>query len=349
MYDVRLIKKTMLLSIAACLLLACVALSCDSLTSERSDYIRTEELPNLRFGARVTGCSTDRGATNAVWAASDEEIWHYDGSSWRRQYKEDQGRIMDIYCLDKEHVWAAVNKMFPGLETSSTFVLFYDGTNWSRQFECGGLPSDIFALDENHVWLVAPKGGGVSGIYFFDGSQWSEMTAPADEVCISVSASDPSVIWVGTMSGSIYRFDGMSWNKAYSAPGMIKEISALDHGHAWATAADLKSEIAVGYILFYDGVNWNTQFELEDGEFTSIDALGPQSVWASFNFDKVRKDLGEQGYVNITEGRLYAFNGNGWELQWQEYPELIEDLYVQDIDHVWLASILSGIFTLTRP
>lgn len=336
-------------SISACLLLASLALSCSPTTGVRSEYTRTEELPNLRHFTRITGCSTDRGATNAVWASSGEEIWHHDGSSWRRQYKEDKGMIMDIYCLDEKHVWAAGQNLYSEHETDSTFVLFYDGNNWSRQYECGGSPWDIFALDENHVWLVAPKGGGVSGIYFFDGSQWSELIAPADEVCMSISASDPSAIWVGTVEGSIYRFDGISWNKAYSAPGMIKEIFALDHGYAWATAADLKSEKPVGYILFYDGANWNTQFELENGEFTSLYALGPQSVWASFNFNKERRDLGENGYVDITEGRLYSFNGDGWQLQWQEYPEYIEDLYVQDVDHIWLASIFDGVFTLTRP
>lgn len=334
-------NKIIVSGVALCLLIVLPVLSCKpSVGSGQEDagqYVKSEQAGERINAKRISGCGPDN-----IWAAGFEGIYHNDGSSWdRRDY--DDNKIVDVYSLDENHVWAVGYEYPPELETFRTYVLFYDGATWSRQFECEGLPWGILALDTSHVWFAA----GRNGIYSYDGTLWSRIAAPDDEVCMSVTASDASEVWVGMVSSSIYQLDGTNWTKRYEGIGMVDNLFALDRNHVWATARDGLQ--GTGYILFYDGENWSIQDELRDGGFTSIYALDPEHVWASANFNKEKVSLGEQGYVDMTEGRVYFFDGDTWNLRWQGYPELLEDLYVQDADHVWATSFLSGVFTLVRP
>lgn len=329
---------------ALILLIAFMAPSCDSTTvREQAEYVVCDYFPDLRTS---TGCSMDGSSADDIWFIRVEEIWHYDGTSWSRQYYE-QGVIFNaITCLDDNHVWAAGEDFTPGREESRSYVYFYDDTGWSKQFECDGLSWDISAFDSEHVWLTAP--GVSSGVYFYDGKQWSEMPpVPDDEYLTSICASGPTEVWGGTPSGSIYEFDGSAWNKSYQGSDMIQDIAVLDHDRVWAASGSIGST-GTGCVLFYDGTCWNVQLEAENGQFTSLDVKGPQSVWATCNINRGKTYLGDNE-VDIPEGRLYYSEGRDWDAQWQEYPEMLEDMYVQDAGHIWMVSVTSGVYLLGRP
>ena len=207
----------------------------------------------------------------------------------------------------------------------------------------------VYALDEDHVWFT----DGWVGVYCYDGQQWLLAPAPNDQICESITAVDASGVWVGMRTGSIYRLNGMTWEKDYESGNLIESMFALDRYHVWATDRATGTDRDIGYILFYDGEDWSVQFELKKSRITSVFALDPQHVWASAEYIKGKRLIAEDQYGEITEGRIYFFDGNAWELLWQgnqesEQDMCIHDLYVQDENRLWLTSIHYGLFCLEK-
>ena len=81
------------------------------------------------------------GYIQGIWGTSSSDIYfvggngsivHYDGSGFEKMESRTEAPIINIWGLDKEHVWAVAYTNSPTIKNK---VLFYDGDMWSFIYE----------------------------------------------------------------------------------------------------------------------------------------------------------------------------------------------------------------------
>ena len=148
-------------------------------------------------------------------------------------------------------------------------------------------------------------------------SPWDFQTVEGDSSLLSVSAADPSHVWV-VGGGPVYFFDGVSWNtQVQSLETEPLDVSAADPTHIWACGGDGK-----GVVFASDGKTWNKQFETGDKSMGVIAAADPSQVWAAATN---QADTGTN---------IYFFNGASWSLQYSADIH-VQDMSAVDARHAW--------------
>lgn len=97
-----------------------------------------------------------------VWALDIEDyaserwfrVLFHDGNAWSEQARLEDD-LVAIAAADASHAWAAGNAENMG----GGFIVFFDGSRWSRQYEAGEVVfQDIAAADADHVWALGLTG-----------------------------------------------------------------------------------------------------------------------------------------------------------------------------------------------
>jgi hypothetical protein len=238
------------------------------------------------------------------------EILFSNGNTWAEQFNHERLMLADVYALDKNRVWVVGSKVAE--DDDSGKIYLYDGFSWKEESEAQELPSfiGIFPLDENHIWATA------KGIYFFNGSEWSQQLE-SKERFQAIYAMRDRAAWAVSETGTVYRFDGFSWNEQQKLPFSEERffisqarLYAIDESHAWAALYDSTSERCK--IFFFDGSSWNEQLTLPKTMLvTGIHAWGEKHVWASCG-----------SAFNISCPILF-FDGRGWSIQKECHESLI--------------------------
>lgn len=223
---------------------------------------------------------------NNVMACGGSEngvVFHYDGESWEKIHEVEDLLLDTVFYLDPAHAWAAGLKK----DHSGSLLLFFDGEGWSVQVDAAIHIQDICATGPENGWMVVEDAEGKSAVYRFDGSSWEKAFEPADaESLYGIAALDDSHAWaVGSSAagggtemysgGTIFRFDGNSWNREYQTLEELHRVTAVDSSHVWAVGGIGKS----GPVYAFDGTFWSKQFDGKEALF-DVCASDATHAWA---------------------------------------------------------------------
>ncbi|EPX57216.1 hypothetical protein D187_006970 [Cystobacter fuscus DSM 2262] len=151
------------------------------------------------------------------------------GTSYNTQSMYEE--LTDVHGLSQDTLFAV-----GGANTSSIYRFDKTSGNWSPET----IPSAAGSL--LGVWVVNPKlayAVGNNGTMFsWNGSNWSKfLPAPPGEHLSSVVAFGSRSIYISTLLGRVYRYNGSAWMKAFdlgsATPGQFRDIAANNPGDIW--------------------------------------------------------------------------------------------------------------------
>jgi uncharacterized protein with HEPN domain len=212
-----------------------------------------------------------------AWAGSQSgTIYFFNGSRWAEQHDFGDEVVVNIFALDRTHVWAV------GGNKSKSSIHFFNGDSWSEQTSLQGTDyssgfTDVFAVDTGHVWAVAQ-----TGFYFYDGRswsrQWTDRSGVRDVFVQGVAAADENHVWATSGNGDTYFSDGKSWRKLSQAGQSLSDkwcIAVASANCVWTAGKQ-------NFVSFWDGMKWSIQ-RGEGFQFTntgSISAADTEHVYS---------------------------------------------------------------------
>ena len=126
----------------------------------------------------------------------------------------------------------------------------------------GGWMNAIWGASANDVWICSA--GGYDRLWHFDGSEWKPWSKHIPSSLESLYGFASDNIWMGTMDGSIYHYDGKNWSVVYTYA--IKGMGEPDIFDLWGTSPSNIYAVGTvlpdegppyrGFVLHYDGKNW---------------------------------------------------------------------------------------------
>lgn len=241
---------------------------------------------------------------NYALSCFSNTIWLFDGSSWKEQWNIEGVDIGDVFVLNEREAWLTGYEYQPTEDKCGSAIYCYDGSSWEEIFCVDNYLLDvIIGIDSEHLWASGNRSYGMCKglILFNDGNGWEEQYDLADNVVVSdMTCTNANHVWaVGT---------------------------CVDSGYGYI---DPKGP---GYIYFFDGSSWRTQYKVEKEdnetiiELLGIDALDDEHVWAVGR--KVKGGI----YTNI----IYFYDGSNWSMQYEEVGDKgLSRVCAVDRSHVW--------------
>lgn len=208
--------------------------------------IPQSQLYSTGSGPGPATCSIDQVASNStefrgISGSSDGNviavghnglIYHYDGTSWDREYSSDQ----DLHAV------SVVNSSLAYAAGHNGRVLKFNGNNWSI---FGGTIDDedlngISAESASDIWIVGKK----ATLEFWDGINWTDMSGDSDADVdnnqeLRGSWADAANFYAVEKDGDLYHYDkslvSQSWAKIDSCSN-IDDIN-MDSKSIWGDGA----------------------------------------------------------------------------------------------------------------
>jgi hypothetical protein len=264
--------------------------------------------------------------------------------------------IQDLWVAPDGQVWAVGYATYEDpYEGGSGRILHYDGAEWSLD----SIPSvaevwSVTGSPQGRVWItaerLAPGGGPIDGgpLYTRDGSDhaWSRLFLPSGGEARFPWAWPDGQLWVGSLEGVIWNWDGALWSEL---PPLGEKFAAIMWGDskkdAWALASDPWK------VVHWDGTAWTPANVAPDGGTASMSGTSSTDVWACgswgvAHFDGTtwsrEKSSGiedpsgysiaahspTEAWIVADEGRrMYQWDGATW--QRREFTGLDEPVKVQ--------------------
>jgi len=238
-------------------------------------------------------------ADNNVWLVNDNEIWHYDGNSWTKNFTAVESYDFNsLFFLNTNLGWAV---------GGNGMIYKYNGITWTKVTSSVIGTSSIYSLvasSESDIWV-----SGIGEFFHFDGVNWTVYTVAASNI-YSMSMVSPSEIYAVDYHGRLLKWNGIGWAEiaitttyngysqvfAFSSNNIwlrsnkylhnyngnqlqllnddnssIKCFDMVNSNEAWA--ADYK-------IYFYNGTNWKEVQNPINSSITCIEMLNSKSGWA---------------------------------------------------------------------
>jgi hypothetical protein len=174
----------------------------------------------------------------------------------------------------------------PGVGTSTTLTMHWDGTSWSRVASPSPGSDElrgVSAISPDDAWAVGTSFVGTVGstlVGHWDGSSWTQVPSPSPgpnfNMLSAVSARSSTDVWaVGNYNPSsasrgqretlILHWDGSRWSQVPSpSPGPRKSflsgVTATSRNDAWAVGnfhPAIRSASADTLALHWDGTTWS--------------------------------------------------------------------------------------------
>jgi hypothetical protein len=223
------------------------------------------------------------GSATSVFVAGEDEILHYDGSTWSTQLLENSLSLSGIWATSATEAFAI--SLDPDDSYHHGSFLHYDGQAWSGMaapdpdvcFFCqvylgaiwGSSGQDVFAVG---TWFEDPHDEGAY-IAHYNGNAWVRMPVQNDLFVFAHDvwgSSGEDVYLVGSYSpprdddadpvieaGIILHYDGQEWSEVLHEPGLIFISVWGSSAHdIYATAYTL-ADPGVGTMWHFDGSHWS--------------------------------------------------------------------------------------------
>ena len=225
-----------------------------------------------------------------AWFGTAGGLLKFDGITWIMLYSDMMTSVESIAIDSLGNKWFGANGKF------GAGVYEFDGINWNIYTKFS--TDMVFNVNSVHSIIIDVEGnkwfGTDSGVYKFDGSQWTHYSISNGLAGINVCAiniDEQDTKWFGTIDG-VSEFDGTDWT-TYKTDGMpndkVRAVVLDSKDKKWFILSDLVAE--------FDGIDCNILFD-NDSVFVNTIAIDNQNnIW-----------LGTNGYY----GGVYEFDGTKW-------------------------------------
>lgn len=213
-------------------------------------------------------------------------IVNVQASSWTKASIPNDVSLVALDMVNSSDGWAV---------GGNGTVLHWDGTCWSN------IPSsttadfkdvEMVSSNEGYAIVVEDIARGPYSIYRWDGTSWTNSTA-IDGATQSIDIVNPSDGWAVGLSGVIFHWDGISWNRVESPINYpLESIDMVSSTDGWAVG-----QRAV--IIRWNGTSWNL---VRDPEFS-----GAPWLWS---VDMVNST---DGWAMGSGGDIMRWDGTHWE------------------------------------
>lgn len=181
-----------------------------------------------------------------------------------------------------------------------------------------------------------------SGVYRFDGNEWSEIPSSGLAMGDSVTAIEiDSADQLYVFSNQIYKFDGQTWTQitaadSFTSEGFIGEITLDSNDILWAlryTGAGTYADPRVAWVARFDGTRWSEPVAiLQDESVHSIKADDSGRLW-----------------LGIREGDLIALDTTRDALDQIGEPIHVTDSGIMEIafddaGRMWIGTLAGQVF-----
>jgi hypothetical protein len=155
----------------------------------------------------------------------------------------------------------------------------------------------VAAASATSAWAVGSfqdsSGNGHGLILHWDGSNWTQVTAPGDSKSLdAVTAVSAGDVWVAgdDTSGQAYlaHYDGTNWIQKpsnVSGQAFVSDLTATSSSDVWAVGAFDPAQTHP-LILHWDGTQWSQSLVSDlpqAASLTSVSASSPADAWAVGN------------------------------------------------------------------
>ena len=265
----------------------------------------------------VTVAGTD------AWAVGDDTnssglyrtlVEHYNGTKWATQKSPDPSTSDDflygVKAASTNDVWA-VGTFGPSPNSTSTLVLHYDGTSWTRQTSPS--PNSL----ANYLLGVSTTSSTNTFAVGYRGNLGAPMAMRADAQRPSplrVSGPPEATPSSATVSTLIEHYDGTSW-KVQSSPNpsgyenYLFGSSTFSTTNSWAAGFSRAAPGEGGSTLveYYNGTKWTKQSTPNPGgtngdALEAVSANSPSDVWAVGDYFTCPASTCEQGLILHNDG-----------------------------------------------
>jgi len=225
--------------------------------------------------------------TSSGWQV-ETLAYQYNGSAWSQLTVP--GSIPDT-AMDHIQAFSATDAWAAGTapnatDTGSTVGLVnWNGTTWTQVATSFSTTANltvnaISGDSASDIWVVgetATRGytGGTrtSVILHYNGSAWTQMTAPDNSGLLDVDAVSPTDAWAIAADGSVLNWNGSAWSVVTTVElSNDAAIAALSPTDVWVAQ--------LGGLAHYNGTSWTTS-SLPSGVnvLTTHAVLSPGYIW----------------------------------------------------------------------
>jgi photosystem II stability/assembly factor-like uncharacterized protein len=209
------------------------------------------------------------------WAVSKAgKIINYNGTGWVTQTSGTTNDLNGVYMLDASNGWI-VGKDEGGNEPDTGFVMHYDGSGWTRQFNASEELNKVFAVDPTHVWAVGKNGL----ILFYNGSTWTVQPSGTIKEISNIAFTSVNDGWAIGKGGLILHYKDGTWGN-YPKSGLpLKDLLCLSFDsptNGWAVGKS-------GVVLQYDGFEWFNQSGVKQSNYNAVGISGSTGFIAGDN------------------------------------------------------------------
>jgi len=241
--------------------------------------------------------------------------------------------LNDVDVISANNVWAvgSYGSFYNNWSNTNakTLTMRWEGAEWnvvpSPNLGLASVLHGVSAVSANDVWAVGCYSSNASGpcngtlIMHWDGTRWSQVSAPGDMPLYAVAAVSSNDVWaVG--GGSYYtltlHWDGTRWSRVSSpstyALNGLYDVAAISANDVWA----------VGYTGYYDGIDpnfeqvvlrWNgTQWSRlanPSPGFRPVNSLSAVSATSASDVWVVGHSSGSTGIQPV----IGRWNGSRWD------------------------------------
>jgi hypothetical protein len=215
---------------------------------------------------------------NEGWAADElGGVYHWDGASW--QTADETMFAEGVYSL-ANHIF------FPTADegwavSSSDGAVYWDGEKWQAYEALSPTTFEVIdtAVTNGQAWLIGSD-GNLNYLLYWDGQSWSSITAPPEGIIRGLSVVNENDIWaVGHDLFQdyplIWHWDGTAWSSLHSVPfpPPLNDFAMVGENEAWGVGDN-------GYILYWDGQQWNDFTGPTANNLNGVDFIAPDNGWA---------------------------------------------------------------------
>ncbi len=169
-------------------------------------------------------------------------------------------------------------------------------------------PVRIWGSAPNDVWIVGSAGSMANAVWHYDGTQWSRNLQQRINRPWAIYGFGPSNVWIGTLSGSFWKYDGVNWFKFndFTFPGStynwITNIYGVAPNDVYAVGSVGAQQTYSGIVMHFNGSKWeNVALPILKVGFND---LGIQNSTGHLFLEGATDEEGQ-----LTVWRLYVYDG----------------------------------------
>jgi len=171
-------------------------------------------------------------------------IYYRSGETWHETSGPPHVFLTSLFMLNDADGWAAGTEVLTTTQQLRSMIIRWNGSTWTninhpwlegtvseeRDFLQG-----ISALNTAYAWAVGKTPDLKGATLQWDGSNWTQVSNPAQDILFSVAIVSANDVWAVGGGGTILHWDGNIWSKVTSpVTTTLRSISMVSADDGWA-------------------------------------------------------------------------------------------------------------------